>query len=175
VRLVLACVALAAYVVDQATKQWAVEALADQDVPVIGDLLVLHLVFNPGAAFSTGTEFTIVFTALAFVAVAVVLWLSRRVGSMLWGVGLGFLLGGVAGNLTDRLLRPPGDFRGHVVDFLMLPHWPVFNVADMCINAAAVAIVVQSLRGIRIDGTRVDGDAADTAGEAPGEAREAVS
>jgi signal peptidase II len=153
-RTLLAGVALAAYAVDLVTKQWAVDALADRDVPVLGDVLVLHLVFNPGAAFSTGTEFTIVFTMLAFVAVGVVLWLSRRVASTLWAVGLGFLLGGVAGNLTDRLFRPPGDFRGHVVDFLMLPNWPVFNVADICINAAAVAIVIQSIRGVSLDGTR---------------------
>lgn len=181
-RLLLAGIALAAYAVDQTTKQWAVHALADRDIPVIGDLLVLHLVFNPGAAFSTGTEFTIVFTALAFVAVGVVLWLSRRVASTMWAVGLGFLLGGVAGNLTDRLFRSPGDFRGHVVDFLMLPNWPVFNVADMCINAAAVAIIIQSLRGIKLDGSRLDDDEkagksgrSGKAGEAPGEAREAVS
>jgi signal peptidase II len=183
-------VAVTAYAVDLGSKQWAVEALADRDIPVIGDLLVLHLVFNPGAAFSTGTQFTIVFTVLAFVAVGVVLWLSRRVASTLWAVGLGFLLGGVAGNLTDRLFRPPGDFRGHVVDFLMLPNWPVFNVADICINAAAVAIIVQSIRGVSLDGSRADRDTdrdtgqdtgQDTApgnndpGEAPGAPREAIS
>jgi signal peptidase II len=45
--------------------------------------------------------------------------------------------------------------RGHVVDFLMLPHWPIFNVADMCINVAAALILVQAFRGIRLDGSRV--------------------
>ena len=60
----------------------------------------------------------------------------------------------MAGNLTDRLFREPGPMRGHVVDFLRFPHWPIFNVADMCINVAAVLIVVQALRGIGVDGRR---------------------
>ncbi len=153
-RLIFALVALTALLVDVATKQWAVSALAQRDIAVVGDLLTLHLTFNPGAAFSTGTRFTIVFTALAIVAVLVVLWLSRRLGSVAWALALGLLLGGVAGNLTDRLFRDPEPFRGHVVDFLMLPHWPVFNVADICINLAAGLIIWQSFRGISLDGSR---------------------
>ena len=70
-------------------------------------------------------------------------------------MALGLLLAGVGGNLTDRMLREPGPFRGHVVDFLMLPHWPIFNVADMCINVAAGLILVQAFRGIKLDGSRV--------------------
>ena len=113
---------------------------------------MLHLTRNPGAAFSTGTEYTVVLTCVAIAAVLVVLYLTRRLGSPRWAVALGLLLAGVAGNLTDRLFREPGPLRGHVIDFLMLPHWPVFNVADMCINVAAVLILVQAFRGIRIDG-----------------------
>jgi signal peptidase II len=153
-RLLFAGVALVAYAVDMGSKQWALSALADGDVPVLGDWLTLHLTFNPGAAFSTGTDFTIVFTVLAMVAVCVVLWFSRRVGSTGWALALGFLLGGVSGNLTDRLVRDPEPLHGHVVDFLMLPHWPVFNVADMCINVAAALIILQTFRGIRLDGSR---------------------
>jgi signal peptidase II len=153
-RLVFAAVALVAYAVDLGTKQWALSALADGDIPVFGDWLTLHLTFNPGAAFSTGTGFTIVFTGLATVAVIVVLWLSRRLGSPLWALALGLLLGGVGGNLTDRIVREPEAFHGHVVDFLMLPNWPVFNVADMCINVAAALIILQTFRGVSLDGTR---------------------
>jgi signal peptidase II len=153
-RLVLAGVAVLAYVLDLGSKQWALSALADGDIPVLGDWLTLHLTFNPGAAFSTGTDFTIVFTALAMVAVVVVLWLSRRVASTGWALALGILLGGVAGNLTDRIVRPPEPFHGHVVDFLMLPNWPVFNIADICINVAAGLIILQTFRGISLDGTR---------------------
>ena len=153
-RLLFALVALAAYALDLASKEWALSALRDGDIAVVGDWLVLHLTFNPGAAFSTGTGFTIVFTALAAVAVVVVLWLSRRLGSTGWALGLGFLLGGVAGNLTDRLFREPEPLHGHVVDFLMLPNWPVFNVADVCINVAAGVIILQTFRGVSLDGSR---------------------
>jgi signal peptidase II len=153
-----ALVALAAYAVDLGTKQWALANLDDGDVRLVGDWLVLHLTHNPGAAFSTGTEFTIVFSCLAVVAVLVVLWLSRRLASPLWAVALGLLLGGVAGNLSDRLVREPAPMRGHVVDFLMLPNWPVFNVADMCINVAAALIIVQSFRGVMLSGGRVRKD-----------------
>lgn len=147
-------VALVAYLVDQLTKWWAVASLADGPVPVIGDWFRLRLVFNPGAAFSTGVEYTIVFTALSAVAVVVVLFLSRRLGSRMWAFGLGILLAGVAGNLTDRILRDPEPLRGHVVDFLSFGTFPVFNVADICINVAAGVIILQSLRGIGLDGVR---------------------
>jgi signal peptidase II len=91
---------------------------------------------------------------VAFVAGAVTLWIARRVGSTGWAIGLGLLMAGVLGNLTDRLFREPGPFRGHVVDFLQLPHWPIFNVADMCINVAAAVIILQAVRGVSVDGTR---------------------
>jgi signal peptidase II len=147
------------YVVDQVTKHLAVEHLTDRpDQQLIGDVLQLHLTRNPGAAFSTGTAFTEVLTCVAIVAVGVVLWLSRRLGSTAWAVALGFLLAGVSGNLTDRMFRAPSPFSGHVIDFLMLPHWPIFNVADMCINIAAGLILVQAFRGIKLDGSRVKTD-----------------
>ncbi len=60
----------------------------------------------------------------------VVLRLAVRVRSTGWALALGLLLGGALGNLTDRVFREPAPFRGHVVDFLELPHWPVFNLAD---------------------------------------------
>ncbi|WP_182526364.1 signal peptidase II [Nocardioides dongkuii] len=159
-RWLLAAIAITAYAVDVVTKVLAVEHLSGraEDVPLVGDLLVLHLTRNPGAAFSTGTEYTVVLSCVSIAAVVVVLWLVRRVGSTVWAVALGSLLAGVAGNLTDRLLRDPGPLRGHVIDFLMLPNWPVFNIADICINIAAGLILVQAFRGIRLDGTRTSED-----------------
>ncbi|WP_395694672.1 signal peptidase II [Nocardioides sp.] len=154
---VFAGVALTAYVVDVVSKAVAVDRLADRpDVELVGDLLKLHLVRNPGAAFSTGTGYTELFSLLSVAAVVAILWVARRIGSTGWAVALGFLLAGVAGNLTDRMFRAPGPMRGHVVDFFMLPHWPVFNVADICIDVAAVLILVQVFRGVRIDGSRVE-------------------
>jgi signal peptidase II len=169
-RLLLAGVAALLYAADQVTKVLAVEHLTSEaDRHLVGEVLQLHLTRNSGAAFSTGGAYTEVIACLAIAAMLVVLWLARRVGSTAWAVALGLLLAGIVGNLTDRLVREPGPLRGHVVDFLMLPHWPVFNVADMCINVAAGLILVQAFRGIRIDGSRHrDGSAPDTDSEVAG-------
>lgn len=161
--LLFAAVAVLAFVVDLTTKEWALKALVDKDIAVIGDFLTFHLVFNPGAAFGTGTEYTWVFTCLSAVALVVAIWLSRRLGSVLWSIGLGFLVGGVSGNFFDRIFRQPEMFHGHVVDFLRLPNWPVFNIADMCINAAAAVIILQTFRGVRLDGSREEDHAKDKA------------
>jgi signal peptidase II len=148
-------VALLAYVADVVTKVVAVEVLANSPaIPVVGDLLTLRLTRNPGAAFSLGTSATFALSVISIVVVIVVLVLGRRVASPMWAVALGLLLGGAAGNLTDRLLREPAPMRGHVVDFLELPNWPVFNLADSAIVLAAGLIILQSFRGVQIDGGR---------------------
>jgi signal peptidase II len=154
VRVAFVGVAVAGLALDQLTKTWAMRRLVDGDIEVVGSWLVFHLTRNPGAAFSTGTEYTVLFSLLAIAAACVVVFLSRRLGSLLWAVALGLLLAGVTGNLVDRLFRDPAPLRGHVVDFLMVPNWPVFNVADICINVAAGLILIQAFRGVRIDGTR---------------------
>ena len=150
-------VALAAYALDLVTKVLAVAHLTPGDpVSVVGSLLRLDLVRNPGAAFSTGTSYTALLSLIALVAAGVVIRFGRRLGDPVWAVALGLLLAGVLGNLTDRVFRSPGVLRGHVVDFLELPHWPVFNVADMLIDVAVVLIVVQTWRGIGLSGRRRD-------------------
>jgi signal peptidase II len=172
---VFGLVAVTMYAVDVISKIIAVDRLDGRpDVEIVGDFFVLHLVRNPGAAFSTGTGYTQVFSCLAIAAVVVILVLARRIGSLGWAFALGFLLAGVAGNLTDRLVREPAPLRGHVIDFFMLPHWPVFNVADICIDIAAGLILIQVFRGIRLDGTRTPDKAeqADTADDQPGEGNE---
>jgi signal peptidase II len=158
---VFALVALGAYAVDVGAKIWAVHRLSRGDIEVLGDWFVLHLVRNPGAAFSTGTEFTVLLSLVAIGAAVTVLWFARRIGTSLWAVALGLLLAGIAGNLTDRVFRDPGPLRGHVVDLFMVPHWPVFNVADMCIDVAAGLILLQAFRNVRLDGTRPARDAAE--------------
>jgi signal peptidase II len=95
-----------------------------------------------------------VISAVAVVAAIVVVWLLRRVRSVGWAWAFGLLLAGIVGNLADRIFRDPGPFHGHVVDFIQLPHWPVFNVADICINVAAALILLQAVRGVRLDGSR---------------------
>jgi signal peptidase II len=141
---------------DQVAKSLAIAHLSIADSrPVVDGLLQLTLTFNSGAAFSFGTTATPVFASLALVVVFVIVAVSTIVRSTMWTLALGLLLGGAAGNLTDRLFRPPGPFRGHVVDFLQLPHWPIFNVADMCVISAALLIMLATFTGRALDGRRL--------------------
>lgn len=147
--------AAGAYGLDVVSKLLAVHFLEGREpLPLLGGLLTLRLTRNPGAAFSLGAEYTVALSLIAIAVVIVVVRLSSRLGSAGWAAALGLLLGGACGNLTDRLLREPGPFRGHVVDFLELPSWPVFNLADTAVVAGAALLLVQSLRGVRLDGSR---------------------
>lgn len=147
---------------DQATKVWAESALTrGEPVPVVGDLLQLHLTYNSGAAFSLGTGWTGVVTTIATLVSIAIVWQAFRTRSLAWALTLGLLLGGAVGNLVDRYFRPPSVGLGHVVDFLALPNFPVFNIADMGVTTAAVLIVVLSLRGYHPDGTREGDERAD--------------
>jgi len=148
-------VAAAVFVADVITKIIVVATLTPgHRIRVIGNLLTLELVRNSGAAFSFGPGMTILFTLIAVSVIIFIVRPSRRLHSLAWAVTLGLLLGGAAGNLTDRLLRAPGVFRGEVVDWVQLPHWPVFNVADSCIVCGGILAVLLAARGIRLDGTR---------------------
>ncbi|KDA06321.1 signal peptidase [Microbacterium sp. CH12i] len=133
-----------------------------EPVPVLGEFLQLYYVRNPGAAFSLGSEVTWIFSiALAVVAI-IIIWKAFGLRSRLWAVVLGCLLGGVLGNLTDRLLREPGFGVGHVVDMISMP-WmmpAIFNVADMFIVCGMIAVALLVVLGLRFDGTREKDDVA---------------
>lgn len=152
---VLAAIVLAA---DQISKQLALNNLEPGvPVPIVGEALVFRLVFNPGAAFSLGEGVTWLFTiALAVVAVVIVVLAILRVRSLRWAIVLGLLLGGVLGNLTDRLFRDPGFPVGHVVDFISTP-WllpAIYNVADIFIVVDMILVALLVVLGINFDGTR---------------------
>ena len=68
----------------------------------------------------------------------------RKVLVRAWSYPWGGLIGGILGNLTDRIFRDPGAFRGHVVDWIGLPNWALFNIADsaIVISVATMAILV---------------------------------
>ncbi|MFM6975122.1 MAG: signal peptidase II [Agromyces sp.] len=153
----LASVALAAYVLDQGSKWIVVHSLTEGNVvPVLGPVLQLEFLRNPGAAFSLASGLTWVLTVLALLVVAAIIWSIPRISSRAWAIMLGLLLGGVLGNLTDRLLREPGFGRGHVVDFIAMP-WlmpAIWNVADMMILSAMGIFLVLNIRGIKLDGSR---------------------
>lgn len=141
--------------IDQLTKAWAVVALEGQPGrQIVGDLLRLSFVRNSGAAFGLGAGATIVFSLLAIVVAVVLVRMSTRLVSTWWAVALGLMLGGALGNLIDRVFRAPAPLQGHVVDFLRLPNWPVFNVADMSLVTAAVLIVGLSLLNVPYDRPR---------------------
>lgn len=170
----LAVLVLAA---DQFTKYLALESLPYQEtVPVLGDFLQLYLTRNPGAAFSLGEEVTWIFTIILAIAAGLVVFLAvARVRSRRWAVVLGLLLGGILGNLTDRLVREPGFGVGHVIDFIYTP-WmmpAIYNVADMFIVTMMILVALLILLGLRLDGTReprettAAEDAADTHEVAP--------
>ncbi|WP_245559159.1 signal peptidase II [Microbacterium indicum] len=174
----LAALAIVVLAVDQLSKQWVLGNLVEGErVSVLGDALQWQLVFNPGAAFSIGEGSTWIFTlALAAVAIAIIVLAILRVRSWPWAIVLGLLLGGVLGNLTDRLLREPGFLVGHVVDFILtpwmwfyLPGPAIFNVADMFIVCDMIAVAVLVLIGVGFDGRRVETKrvAADTPDERP--------
>ena len=164
----LVFVALLVLLLDQATKALVVATMPGRPpVEVVGQWLQITYALNPGAAFSVGTGLTVVFTAIAIVVVLVILRVGRRLRSVGWAIALGGILGGALGNLVDRLSRPPAPMRGHVVDWIQVPHYPVFNLADSAIVCSAVLMVVLSLRGIGLDGSR-PGDAKPAAVLSPG-------
>ena len=137
------------WVLDLATKLWAVSTLSDRsNIKVIGDFLQLTLVRNPGAAFSVAEGATVFLTLFGFLVMAVIFYYSTRITSRGWSVVLGLAMGGILGNLVDRIFREPGVFRGHVIDWIQIPNWPVFNIADTAIVAAAAISMILSLRNI---------------------------
>jgi signal peptidase II len=166
------------YVADVVSKVAVVATLSPaHPVRLLGGFLTLRLTRNSGAAFSIGTSLTVVFALIAVGVIAFILHTARRLRSRPWAFALGLLLGGATGNLTDRLLRGPGVFRGDVVDWIQVPHWPVFNIADSAIVCGGILAVLLAARGIRLDGTRdgrqqpaAEGRGAATAGGVTGPA-----
>ena len=152
----LIAVAVAVLGLDIATKIIVVATLTGRTTPIrlLGGFLQLLVLRNAGAAFSFAQSLTIVFSLIAITVIVVILRSSRRIRSTPWAVTLGLLLGGATGNLVDRVFRYPGLFRGWVVDWIQLPHWPVFNLADSAIVCGGILAVLLSVLGIRLDGQR---------------------
>ena len=158
----LLSVAVVVLTLDIVTKVLAVKLLPPgQPVSIIGDTVTWTLVRNSGAAFSMATGYTWLLTLIASGVVVGIFWMGRRLVSPWWAVGLGMILGGAMGNLVDRFFRAPGPLRGHVVDFLSVGWWPVFNVADPSVVGGAILLVVLSIFGYDFDAVgrrNADGD-----------------
>ena len=172
VPLLLFAIAAVIFVTDQLSKNWVEASLPyGKTVDVFGEFLQWHFVRNPGAAFSMATGQTWIFTILAVVVVGVILWQIRKLRSVPWAVFLGLLLGGVLGNLTDRLTRKPGFPEGHVVDFILTPWmWlgfnpAIYNIADIGIVVGMILFVAVTLFGFKIEGGRHTRETAPDAAE----------
>lgn len=143
---------------DQLTKFLAQEYLlprrtsGEGPIEFLGGFVKFTYAENTGAAFSIGSGITWIFTLIAFVVVFVIFRYARRLASLPWALALGGLLGGSLGNLIDRMFRAPGPFQGFVVDFIQLPYWAIFNIADMSIVISGIGIAILLFRGIPIDG-----------------------
>ena len=154
-RLLLFAIAGTILATDLLTKILAVANIEPgRPVWLIGDVVSLRLVRNPGAAFSMATGMTWLLTLVAVGVVIGVVRIGRTLRSPWWALGLGLVLGGALGNLVDRFFRAPGVMQGHVVDFVSVGWWPVFNVADSAIVCGAILLVVLTLVGLEPDGTR---------------------
>lgn len=154
--LILAGFAVLAYGLDQVTKWWVTSTMTEGQVTqVLPPVLNWHYIRNSGAAFSIGENVTWLFSiVMAVVAVAIIIQ-ARKLGSVWWSIALGMLLGGALGNLTDRLFRQPSFGMGHVVDFIALPNFAIFNVADSSVVGAVILICILTLKGIPLRGKPV--------------------
>jgi signal peptidase II len=141
-------IAFTIWLFDFATKTWALSNFSSDPQPVIGTLLQFTLLKNSGAAFSFASGFTLIFSLLAIAVVATIIRFAGRITSRGWLTCAGLLLGGVLGNLTDRAFREPGFFHGHVIDWIQIPNWPIFNIADIAISSAAFLAFIQTMRNV---------------------------
>lgn len=154
---VISLLALTVLALDQASKFWAVTSLESRGpINLLGSFLRLNHTTNSGAAFNIGSNFTIFLTVFALIVAAGLIVFARKIAETRWAIGFGGLLGGVLGNLSDRIFREPQFLHGHVVDFIQLPNWPIFNVADMAITSAGVLIAYLLFKDIKPFATFAD-------------------
>lgn len=138
-------VALGVLVVDQLSKHWALDALRDGPIDLIGSLR-LNLAFNRGMAFSQGAGFGPIIGVIALLVIVGLLVSIGRSTSRIYPLAVGLIIGGAVGNVLDRLFRDPGWLRGGVVDFIDLQWWPIFNLADVAITVGGGLLLLSSLR-----------------------------
>jgi signal peptidase II len=137
-------IAAAVVLLDQLTKEWALNALADGPIDVVWTLR-FNLAFNKGMAFSQGTGLGPIIGVVALVVIVGLLVSIGRSTSRLYPLAVGLIVGGAIGNLLDRLFRAPGWFRGAVVDFIDLQWWPIFNVADIGVTVGGALLLLTSV------------------------------
>ena len=134
---------------DQATKFWAeTELTLGVGVPVIGEWIQWRLVYNPGAAFGIGREYTWILTIVAALAVLGLAVFVARISSARWAIAVGAMFGGAISHLGDRLFREPAFARGEIVDFIDYFGFFVGNIADIALVVGAGGMILLSLIGL---------------------------
>ena len=133
---------------DIASKKIVLNSLGSEPKRIIGSFLQLHVAFNSGAAFSFAPSATYFFSLFSIAIALLTIFLSKKINSCPWAYVSGLILGGISGNLLDRVFRAPSFLRGDVVDWIQVPHWPIFNFADSAIFLAAVLACILTFRNI---------------------------
>ena len=138
-------VAAIVVLVDQLTKRWALSALAGEDPIHVVWTLQWNLTFNSGMAFSRGRGMGPIIGLVAVVIVVFIVLSVRTTSSKVVAVAAGLVMGGAIGNLVDRIFRGDGWMHGSVIDFIDLQWFPIFNVADICVNVGGIVFILWSL------------------------------
>ena len=142
-------IATSTFALDLVTKNWAESSLQFREpIKVLGDFLKFTYATNPGAAFNFAMNATLILTSLKMCVAAYIIYYMTKAVDTRWAIGLAFLFGGVVGNLCDRAIREPGNWQGEVVDWIQIPHWPVFNIADSAIVCSGIFMTILAMRNI---------------------------
>ena len=136
-------IGVAALVLDQLTKWWALSVLDDRSIDLVWTLR-LHLVHNSGAAFGQGQGLGPLLAVLIVVVVVFLVRHASKTGDHVTRCIAGAIVGAAMSNLVDRVCRADdGLLSGAVVDFVDLQWWPVFNLADAVIVVSGILLVLR--------------------------------
>ena len=142
------------FVIDYLSKFLVLNFLTSPSRKIIGSFLTLSLSRKTGAAFGLGSNNGRAISIFAFAVIATIFYVGFRIDSNVWAFAFGALAGGISGNLSDRIFRGTGGLNGSVVDWIKLPHWPTFNLADLAITTSLFLIALLLWRKVPLNSQR---------------------